>query len=72
MHHRNGDFSHCRAKYDRARALGFPAGGPGRQHRLRVLSSSDYNVLLDPRCKSEYRATMESRIPFNTMLTTSS
>jgi RES domain-containing protein len=37
-----------------------------------VLSSSDYNVLLDPRRKREYRATVESRIPFNTMLTTAS
>jgi RES domain-containing protein len=37
-----------------------------------VLSSSDYNVLLDPRRKSEYHAQVRSRIPFNTLLTTGS
>jgi RES domain-containing protein len=37
-----------------------------------VLSSSDYNVLLDPHRKGEYRATLESRIPFNTLLATGS
>lgn len=51
------------------------AAGRPRPVGLRVpsvLSSSDYNVLLDPRRKSEYRATMEGRIPFNSMLTTGS
>jgi len=32
-----------------------------------VLSSSDYNVLLDPSRRAEYRASITSRIPFNTL-----
>jgi RES domain-containing protein len=32
-----------------------------------VVSSSDYNVLLDPSRRSEYRASIASRIPFNTL-----
>ena len=32
-----------------------------------VLSSSDYNVLLDPSRRGEYRASITSRIPFNTL-----
>ncbi len=46
-----------------------PAGQP-RPVGLRVpsvLSSSDYNVLLDPARRGEYRAAITSRIPFNTL-----
>jgi len=32
-----------------------------------VLSSSDYNVLLDPSRRAQYHASITSRIPFNTL-----
>jgi hypothetical protein len=37
-----------------------------------VLSSSDYNVLLDPSRRSEYRAAITGRIPFNVLRTSAS
>jgi len=37
-----------------------------------VLSSSDFNVLLDPVRKSEYHANITSRIPFSTLRTVGS
>jgi RES domain-containing protein len=37
-----------------------------------VLSSTDFNVLLDPARKSEMSATITSRIPFNTLRITGS
>ncbi len=32
-----------------------------------VVSSSDYNVLLDPSRRAEYRASISSRVPFSTL-----
>ncbi len=46
-----------------------PAGKP-KPAGLRVpsvVSSSDYNVLLDPSRRAEYRASITSRVPFNTL-----
>jgi RES domain-containing protein len=37
-----------------------------------VLSSSDYNILLDPARKSEYAANVSHRLPFKTLRTTGS
>ena len=37
-----------------------------------VLSSTDFNVLLDPSRKSEMAASISSRIPFNTLRVTGS
>ncbi len=37
-----------------------------------VLSSSDYNVLLDPSRRSEYRAAITGHIPFSTLRTSAS
>jgi RES domain-containing protein len=37
-----------------------------------VLSTSDYNILLDPARKSEYVASVSHRLPFNTLRTTNS
>jgi RES domain-containing protein len=37
-----------------------------------VLSSSDFNILLDPSRKSDYVATISSRIPFHTLRLTGS
>jgi RES domain-containing protein len=53
---------------------GTPAGA-ARPIGLRVpsvLSSTDFNVLLDPSRKSEMSASISSRIPFNTLRVTNS
>jgi RES domain-containing protein len=49
--------------------------GPKKPVGLRVpsvLSSSDYNILLDPSRKNEYRSNISSRLPFKTLRITNS
>jgi RES domain-containing protein len=56
-------------------AIAGTAAGAGRPIGLRVpsvLSSTDFNVLLDPSRKSDMSASITSKIPFNTLRATGS
>jgi hypothetical protein len=56
-------------------AIGSSPAGSARPIGLRVpsvLSSTDFNVLLDPSRKSQMSASVTSKIPFNTLRVTGS